>query len=527
MDEIIGQIATIAKGIWKHRWLGLLVAWVVAIVGAAVVFRIPDRYEASARIYVDTQSILKPLMAGLTVQPNVDQQVVMLSRTLISRPNVEKLIRMADLDLGSNSKESQAALVNQLTKHLEIKSSARDNLYTLSYQDSEPGKAKRVIQSLVSIFVESSLGDSMKGSVAAKRFLDEQIKSYEAKLEDAELRLKNFKLRNLDLQTGDGKDSISRLSEMSSKLDQAKLELLEAENARDSALRQIENQQKMDSSTRGLLQESEMTVSTPEINARIESVNGNLDTLLQRYTELHPDVVGARRMLKELERQKQQQSAELRKSAMSNFGSSIGGAFGSDNLAVQEIGRLLAASQVQVAALRARVQEYSSRYARARSQMRTTPQIEAEYTQLNRDYAIHKKNYDDLVSRREAAALSGELESSAGVADFRLIDPPTVSAGPVAPNRMLLVPVALLVGVAAGLALAFALSQFRPVFHDSRSLRTVVGLPLLGVVTMVLSETAKQQKRADMRRFVMASSGLIGIFVAGVIMLSVVGRTAG
>ena len=526
MDEIIGQITTIAKGIWKHRWLGLLVAWVVAIVGAAVVFRIPDRYEASARIYVDTQSILKPLMAGLTVQPNVDQQVVMLSRTLISRPNVEKLIRMADLDLGSNSKESQAALVNQLTKNLEIKSAARDNLYTLAYQDSEPGKAKRVIQSLVSIFVESSLGDNMKGSAAAKRFLDEQIKSYESKLEDAELRLKNFKLRNLDLQAGDGRDGVSRLAEMSSKLDQAKLELLEAENARDSAMRQLENQQKMDSSTRGLLQESDMTVSTPEINARIEAVNSNLDTLLQRYTEIHPDVMGARRMLKELERQKQTQTVELRKSAMTSFGGPMGG-LGSDNLAVQEINRLLAASQVQVAALQARVAEYTSRYNKARSQMKTTPQIEAEYTQLNRDYAIHKKNYDDLVARREAAALSGELESSAGVADFRLIDPPTVSAGPVAPNRLLLVPLALLAGLAMGAAVAFAASQFRPVFHDSRSLRNVVGLPLLGVVTMVLSETAKQQKRADMRRFVIASSGLIGVFVAGAIMLSVLGRTAG
>ncbi|MBK7744621.1 MAG: hypothetical protein IPI40_13670 [Betaproteobacteria bacterium] len=55
--------------------------------------RIPDKYEASARIYVDTQSVLKPLMSGIAIQPNIDQQVMILSRTLISRPNVEKLVR--------------------------------------------------------------------------------------------------------------------------------------------------------------------------------------------------------------------------------------------------------------------------------------------------------------------------------------------------------------------------------------------------------------------------------------------------
>src|SRR5215217_5939673 len=111
MDELVNQISTFAKGAWKHRWWGLLAAWIVAIIGSAVVLRIPDKYEASARIFVDTQSILKPLMSGLAVQPNVNQQVVMLSRTLINRPNVEKLVRMADLDLKVESKAEQEARI--------------------------------------------------------------------------------------------------------------------------------------------------------------------------------------------------------------------------------------------------------------------------------------------------------------------------------------------------------------------------------------------------------------------------------
>ena len=90
MQEVIAQLHAAARGMWKHRWLGVVVAWSVALVGTIAVYRVPNQYEASARIHVDTLSILKPLMAGLAVQPDIDQQISMLSRTLISRPNVEK-----------------------------------------------------------------------------------------------------------------------------------------------------------------------------------------------------------------------------------------------------------------------------------------------------------------------------------------------------------------------------------------------------------------------------------------------------
>lgn len=511
MDELISQLLTFAKASWKHRWLGVLVAWLVGVIGAGIVLRVPDKYEASARIYVDTQSILKPLMSGLAVQPNVDQQVGMLSRTLITRPNVEKLIRMADLDLAGASKGTQEGLTEQLMSSLQIKSTARDNLYTLSYQDKNPDKAKRVVQSLVSIFVESSLGDSRKDTDAAKKFIADQIKTYEFKLEAAEARLKDFKLRNIDVQTANGGTDIAgKLSEISMQLNQAKLELREAENARDASKLQLQNEKSESAniSSKSLMQESSLSLATPEIDSRIEAQKRNLDALLQRYTEQHPDVISIRRLVKELEEQKKREVQELRKTAMSNPLSS-----NNNSLAYQEISRLLATSEVQVASLRARVAEYASRYEKAREFLKTAPQTEAEYAQLNRDYVINKKNYEDLVSRRESASLSGDLESAAGVADFRLIDPPRVSPKPVAPNRLLLLLLALVTALGAGGFTAFAASQLRPVFHDARTLRNVIDLPLLGVVTLLLSDAAKRKDRLDLRKFFIALSALIIAFL--------------
>jgi polysaccharide chain length determinant protein (PEP-CTERM system associated) len=512
MDELLRQAGAILRAMWRHRWLGLVAAWSVALIGAVVVMRVPDKYEASARIFVDTQSILQPLMAGLAVQPNIEQQVMMLSRTLISRPNVERLVRMADLDLNIKSKSGQDDLIDSLLKALEIKSAGRDNLYTLAYRDPDPERAKRVVQSLVSIFVESSLGDKRKDSSSARQFIEEQVKAYEKKLEEAENRLKEFKLRNLDLAMGEGKGMVGRISEISEALAKARLELREAENSRDAIKRQLVGEEPV------LLPDTpgtESSVSIPEIDGRIEAQKRSLDALLQRFTDQHPDVVGARRMIKELEEQKRQEIAARKKVAAANpTAPSPNG-----NPAYQQMKVSLTDAEATVASLRVRVAEYESRYRRSVDTMKVAPQIEAEFTQLNRDYDINKKNYDALVTRRESASITGELESAGSVADFRLIDPPRTSKNPVAPNRLLLLPGVMLVSLLAGLGVAFVGSQLRPVFFDGRLLREVTGLPLLGSVSMLQSEVVTKRETLRNRKFIVGFVGLISLFGIGMLAL--------
>jgi polysaccharide chain length determinant protein (PEP-CTERM system associated) len=530
MQEIIQQLLFVLRGMWKFRWPGVVAAWIAAIIGTTIVMKIPDQFEASARIFVDTDSILKPLMSGLAVQPNVEQQISMLSRTLISRPNIEKLIRMADLDLKSQSKSDQEALVDKLMKGIEIRTAGGANLYSMAYRDSEQDKAKRVVQSMVSIFVESGLGASRKDTDSAKTFLAEQIKTFEAKLEEAEARLKEFRLRNLGSQVAEGKDSAARIAEIGSQVEAARLQLREAENARDSARQQLAAErttQGPDPLTQSLQQESSSNLATPELDSRIEAQKRNLDGLLQRYTEQHPDVQSARRLIKDLEEQKKKEIAELRRQAMLAPATTPGAGSARNSMASQELARMLAASEVQVASLKARVSEYTARYAAARESLKIAPQLEAEAAQLNRDYAITKKNYEDLVTRRQSAVMSGELDVASGVAEFRLIDPPRVAPKPVSPNRLALVAIALIVSVAAGLGVAAAATQLRPTIPSGDLLRQVTGLPLLGVVTLLTTDLDRRRERAGLMRFVAASGSLVGLFAAGLITMTFMSRAGG
>jgi polysaccharide chain length determinant protein (PEP-CTERM system associated) len=233
----------------------------------------------------------------------------------------------------------------------------------------------------------------------------------------------------------------------------------------------------------------------------------NLDSLLQRYTEDHPDVAGARRVLKELEEQRRQLSFQRRKDPSAGTAPLPSGLRASDQLRVS-----LAQTEASVASLSTRVAEYSSRYERLKSSAALVPQLEAEHAQLNRDYDINKKNYESLVARRESANISSEMQQVAGVSDFRLVDPPRVSPRPVSPNRRILIPLALFVALAAGLGAAYLFSESRPTVYDGRVLREVSGLPLLGVVTAGESESRRAQERRSVLRYAGLSGALVLLY---------------
>jgi uncharacterized protein involved in exopolysaccharide biosynthesis len=126
MDQLLDQVLHYLRAIWLRRFWGLVVAWVVAVIGIPIAMLIPAQYEATARVFLDTESVLKPLMAGLTVQPDIQQQVKILADTLLSRPNVEKLILLADLDHGAATEADRNALAERLTRGVELTSPTRD-----------------------------------------------------------------------------------------------------------------------------------------------------------------------------------------------------------------------------------------------------------------------------------------------------------------------------------------------------------------------------------------------------------------
>jgi len=484
MQEALSQILSYVWGVWRYRWLALIVAWLIALGGWAFVWQMPESYVATARVYVDTNSVLRPLLRGLAIAPNIDQRISMMSRTLLSRPNLEKLSRMTDLDLTATTETQKAALVERLRSSISL-SGSRGNasLYEISVRDRDRDVARRVTQALITVFIESSLSEKRADSSGAQSFLDEQIAEYEERLIQAEGRLARFKQQNVEVLPGSGGDYYSRLEGARTNLATARLELEELENRRAELRRQLDGEEPvfLGGGASGGMESS-------PLDQRIQVLNVRRDELLARYTEQHPQVRQLSGLIEELQTKRQEEMAMMSPSSGSSFGNL------NASPVYQGMRAMLAETEARVAELEVRVSEYRRRVEELNGRVVQIPEIEAQLQQLNRDYQVVSRQHQELLQRRESARLGQDVESNASDVTFRVIDPPYVPLVPNEPNKLLLNIGVVVLALGAGVALALLLALLKPLIADARMLANSTGLPLLGTVTL---NSKKHERRSE------------------------------
>ena len=489
------SVLTLARSWWQYRWHAAAFSWIFCVIGWVAVSVTPTRYQATARVRVDTQGILGPLLKGLALQPDREQQLALMTRTLLSRPNLERVAAAtAELDMGAGTPKEKEAVVNQLEKGIKLQSTDRNNLYTFTYSNKSPIAAKAVVESLLGMLVASVAGERRRDTAQAQGFLVEQLAEYEKKLANAEALLSDFKRKNPAFQPG--RDYFSRLSDAETALSTAQLELKEAEKRRDSLRAQVAEEGEIQ------IGAPEPTVD-PQADLRIQELRRNLDSLRLRLTEEHPDVVAARAALQRLEQQQQLDLAAARKT----FGRVRARPAVQNLEGYQRLQLAKAEAEGTVASLQARVGEYQRRYTNIKAAVGRMPEIEAEFAGLNREYEANNKNFQELLARRDSVQISEDANTQPGLEAFRVVDPPRVPQAPF-PNPPMLATLVLLAGLASGIVLAFAMAHLRPTFPDARTLSEATGLTVLGTVSVVWTPAVRVAARRRMYAWVGAYVGL-------------------
>ena len=516
MQEVIAQVLSLLRGAWRYRWLAVAIAWVIAIGGWIAVQFIPDKYTSSTQVYVDTESLLRPLLSGLAVDRDVMSQVGMMQAVMLSRPNLEKVAQKADLMLDATTRQQQEAVIDSLAQRIQLGrpgGPAMRNTFQVSFDDNDPKVAHRVVRTLLDTFMEDSLGLKRSDTEVAQRFLETQIKEYEQRLVEAEERLARFKQENVGSMPGSGGGYYARLEQEMNTMQQLRQSYAQLQTRRDELARQLAGEEP----TFGLMGSTE---GNP-IDGQIARFKAQRDQLLLQYTEKHPQVQSLNQTIARLEEEKRGGAK------VSSTVAAPGAGISNDEAVVrsldmnpvyQNLRLSLSQADADLAAVRGQIQAQQAVINELRGRVEAIPEVEAELARLNRDYEVNKQNYDTLVQRLESAKISESAEQSAENVKFRVIEPPLVPFKPSGPERAILNTMVLLAALGAGIGLAVLLAQLRPTFTSRDLLQKVTGVNVIGSITAAVQQAFVPWYRKQAVMVGAAVSLLVVVFLLNLVL---------
>jgi len=507
MQEVLEEILDYLKGIWLKRRYLMIATWLICPLGWIAVSQLQDTYESEARVFADTQSILRPLLKGMTVESNPDIQIRLMVRTLLSRPNLERIARMTDLDIQANTPEEYEKLITRLKEDLSInKARGGENIFNISFSDKDPVMARDVVQSVITVFIESTQGDNRRNSDSAQKFIESQINEYENRLLKAEARLTNFKQKYSDVLPNQYGGYYNKLNTAKEQLKSMQLVLLETETQLASAQKKLKNTGSSETTSQNKIKNSNSIQTT--YDDRIAELEVQLDSLQLRYTEQHPDVKEVSRRLELLNKKR---TTEIEQYLAGDNNDSSEFTPLSQNPVVQEMQIQVNQLESQVASMKVRTNNYKNTVTDLENKIHTLPEIEAELVALDRGYEITKKQYEELLNRKEKAMIGQSADETTSKINFKVIDPPRAPLKPAGPKRILYYFAVTFLGLGVGLGLSFLFSQINPVVTSSSQVARATGIPIFGIVSATENLGLQSKDKRKTLLFIVSNSILISI----------------
>jgi polysaccharide chain length determinant protein (PEP-CTERM system associated) len=498
------QALAYARQLWRYKWLSVGVAWAICVIGWPIVTMIPPRYESSTRVYVNADQLLTPLLHGVAVEVNPLRQVEFLQRTLLSRPNLQQVIHLSDLDLAGRTKlsdQEREELIRALTAEVVIRAQT-PNLIGITYRHSDPVVAKNVVQALLTVFAENSTGGNRREMENAKRFLDQQIQAYETQLRSAEMRRAEFHQKYIDLLPGlDG--AVSRLEAQRGSVIKIKLDITDLQAKRDSLQRELGTLPKVLSVDATGPQVIVTGGRQSSLRTRTDDARAKLDEMLLRFTERHPDVIAMRRQIAAMEAE-----AKSGRSPDGDSASGPGRKVEIVNPVYDQVKVRLVETETTLASADRRLREAERELEDLDSRAKATPGIQAQAQDLDRDYAAKKKTHEELLGRREQTRVGEAADTTADKIQFRVVDPPQIPLTPAAPNQPMLLTGVLVAALGGAVAVPLLLMQFDRSYGTVTNLRAL-GLPVLGSVSWLMFPHRRRRERIQIAALCASTAVLI------------------
>ncbi len=476
-SDLPQPIVRYGVGLWRRRWTVVAFAWLTALVCWLGIWLIPDSYESRAQLFVQTENILQPVMGDVTASPDYERRVQVVKRSLLTRPNVEEIIYRAGLDKTIEASSpierevKMAGMIDWIASLITIES-PQPMYFQITFAYGDPQVSSDVVAAVLDLFSEQDLGASLQENENAKQKLELQIENFEAKLAAKDQEVARFRRENA-----------------------AELAIIAGnqrrQNQLDADISRVGDSLAVAKRTVGTL--TTLLAATPRTSSggELEEMKVQLAQLRSQYLENHPDIVGLKARIAELE-------------------DSASGAL-PDNPDYIRVRNELRAAQDQAAGLAEREAKLRSELEALSFTIAQAPAVEAALQRIVRDYEQTQKSYENLVQSRDRLDLTTSLGPGSRGVDYNVLERPTPAYKPSSPPRMLLIVGSTLLAFGVGAAAALAFTLLDKTFTQTSELQEAFGLPVLGAVSEVKSVAVKQSRRLDFAKLAVASLALFAL----------------
>ncbi len=503
---------------WRHRWL-IAVPFVLATVATVVGLRfVPNQYRSETLILVVPQRVNENYVRS-TVNNRIDERLQSIGQQILSRTRLESIINELSLYQVERQQFPMEDIVARMRAEIQVET-VRGDAFTVSFVAREPATAQRVAERLASLFIEENLRDREVLAEATNQFLESQLEEARNRLVEHEKRLEVFRLQHAGELPNQAQGNMQALQSL-----QVQVQGLTDSVARDRDRRMMLERQLADLARQSAEALSDSTKSAgatstegPEGGSAVQQLAAarrQLEAMETRLTPEHPDIIRAKRIIRDLEvkaEEERQAFAALAASGPTTAPrTSAERALADLKSELDPVIRNIETKEASLARLEGEIESY-------RAKLRAIPTRESELTALMRDYDTLRSVYTDLLGKREASKVATNLERRQIGEQFRVLDPARRPELPFSPNRPRITMMGALAGLSFGIALVVLLQLKDRSFRSEKDIVTVLGLPVLATVPRMLGRAERQRRRR------LALSGGAAVLMAVIVATAVAFR---
>lgn len=474
--------------LWRRRYYILVPLLIVSGALSYAIYKLPNVYESSSFIIVDP-----PKVSSTYVQPvnqlDATARLSALQKLVTSRTELQRLIERFKLYPEQLSQNVPVeTLVERMVKQIDLKTqSAAAGVYafTVSFRHADPSKARDVTAELTTRIINANSDSELQKVYATVDQIEERVKDVRVQLEKIETERARYFVQNPDASPNQEQSLVGQLNSLGTvrQSQQTSIDALRSQiSLNEQLLGTIKSQVDVEPETPLAVGQTE-----GQLRTRRAELEGRLRKLLTEYTEKAPEVKAVRAEIESLNAEFE----DLKKSDDQN--KQVKRAARANNPQVAQIELKLAADRRDLKLKEDEMGRINARYSELQARLNKTPLLGVEALKIDRDYMTLRKRYDDLLAQQDNARFSAKVINDFSGETFRLIDPASLPEQPVSPQRRILYPLALLLGLGIGLLAAGAsLARELVTIRDARDVQHYAGLPLLVAVPELVTENERR-----------------------------------